>query len=77
MVDLVERKVPVELKMGAENVSIHFTHDCKVVLYKQLIQTCSVLLLLPLSFMLGFPLYEETGNGRAATHQPYSFAIEV
>ena len=45
-------------------------------LYKQLIQTGSVLLLLPLSSVLGFPLYEDTANGRAATHQLYSFAIE-
>ena len=40
-------------------------------------QTGSVLLLLPLSSVLGFPLYEDTANGRAATHQLYSFAIEV
>ena len=45
-------------------------------LYKQLIQTGSVLLLLPLSSVLGFPLYKDTANGRAATHQLYSFAIE-
>ena len=45
-----------------------FTHDCTLVLFKQLIQTGSV---------LGFPLYKDTGNGRAATHQLYSFAIEV
>ena len=48
-------------------VSIQFTHDCTLVLYKQLMQTGSVLLLLPLSFVLGFPLYEDTANGRAAT----------
>ena len=58
-------------------VSINFTHDCTLVLYKQLIQTGSVLLLLPLSSVLGFPLYEDTANGRAATHQLYSLAIEV
>ena len=43
-------------------------------LYKQLIQTGSVLLLLLLSSVLGFPLYKDTANGRAATHQLYSFA---
>ena len=58
-------------------VSINFTHDYTLVLYKQLMQTGSVLLLLPLSSVLGFPLYEDTANGRAATHQLYSFAIEV
>ena len=46
-------------------------------LYKQLFQTGSVLLLLPLSSVLGFPLYKDTVIGRAATHQLYSFAIEV
>ena len=45
-------------------------------LYKQLIQTGSVLLLLLLSSVPGFPLYEDTANGRAATQQLYSFAIE-
>ena len=35
-----------------------------------------MLQLLPLSSVLGFPLYEDTANGRAATHQLYSFAIE-
>ena len=58
-------------------VSNHFTHDCTLVLYKQLIHTGSVLLLLPFSSVLGFPLYEDTGDGRAVTHQLYSFAIEV
>ena len=27
--------------------------------------------------VLGFTLYEDTANGRAATHQLYGFAIEV
>ena len=31
----------------------------------------------PIFSVLGFPLYEDTANGRAATHQLYSFAIEV
>ena len=48
-----------------------------LVLYKQLIQTGSLLLLLPLSAVLGFPLYEDTANRRAARHQLYSLAIEV
>ena len=46
-------------------------------IYSQLIQTGSVLLLLPLSSVPGFPLYEDTDNGRAATHQLFSFVIEV
>ena len=46
-------------------------------LYKQLIQTGSVLLLLPFSTVLGFTLYEDTGDGRAAKHQLYSSAKEV
>ena len=55
---------------------MNFTRDCSLVLYKQLIQTGSPLLLIPVSSVLGFPLYEDTANGRAATHQLYSFAIE-
>ena len=58
-------------------VSIHFIHDCTLVLNKQLIQTGSVLLLLSLSSVLSLPLYEDTANGRATTHQLYSFAVEV
>ena len=57
-------------------VSIAFTHDCTIVLYKQLMQTGYVLLLLPLTSVLGFPLYEDTSNGRATKHQLYSLAIE-
>ena len=56
-------------------VSIHPTLDCTLVLYFQPIQTGSVLLLLPLSFVLAFPLYKDTANGRAPTFQLYSFAI--
>ena len=47
------------------------------VLYKQLIQTGSVLPLLPVYTVLGFPLYEDTGDGMAARHQLYSSAIDV
>ena len=43
--------------------------------YKQLIQTG--LVLLPLSSLLGIHLYKDTANGRAASHQLYSFAIDV
>ena len=43
----------------------------------QLIKTGSVLLLLPLSSVMGFPLYRDTAVGRAATLQLYSFVIEV
>ena len=56
---------------------MHFTHDCTLVLYTQLIQTGSVLMLLPFSTELGFTLHRDTANGRAATHQLYSFAIEI
>ena len=58
-------------------VSIHFTHDCTLVLSAKLIQTGSVLLLLPLSSVLGFSLYEDTAKGRAAIHNLYSLATEV
>ena len=58
-------------------VSIELAHDCTLVLYKQLIQTGLVLKLLPKFSELGFPLYEDTANGRATTHQLYRFAIEI
>ena len=58
-------------------ISVHFTHDCTLVLNAQLIQTGSVLLLLPLFTVLGFTLYKDTGERRAVTHQLYSSAIEV
>ena len=74
---LKERKVPVERKMGAVNSFNSSTLDSTLVLYFQLIQTDSVLLLLPLSSLLGFPLYEDTANRRAATQQLYSFDIEI
>ena len=45
--------------------------------YEHLIKTGSVLLLLPFSTVLGFTPDENTGNGRAAPNQLYSFAIEV
>ena len=41
-------------------VSIEVAHDCTLLLYKQLMQTGDVLLLLPLSSVLGFPLYQDT-----------------
>ena len=34
-------------------------------------------MLLPFSTELGFTLHEDTSNGRATTHQLYSFAIEI
>ena len=46
LVDLVERKVPVEWRIGAANSFHSFKQNCTLVLYKQLIQTGSVLLLL-------------------------------
>ena len=33
--------------------------------------------MLKLSSVLGFPLYKDTTDGRAATQQVYSFAIDV
>ena len=33
--------------------------------------------MLPFSTVLGFTLYEDTDDGRAATHQLYSSAIDV
>ena len=45
--------------------------------YKQLIKTGSVLQLLSFSSVLGFQLYKDNNDGRAATNQLYSFAIEV
>ena len=36
-----------------------------------------LLLLLLFHTVLGFTLYEDTVNGRAATHQLYGFAIQV
>ena len=60
-----------------QTFSIDFTHDCLLVLYMQLMQTGSVLLLLQLPSVLNFPLYEDTADGRAVTHQLYSFAIDV
>ena len=47
-------------------ISIDFTYKFTLVLYKQLMQTGFVLMLLPLSSVLGFSLYEDTVNGRAA-----------
>ena len=41
-------------------------------LYKQLIQTSFVLLLLPFSTVLASPLYKDTDNGRAATEVWYT-----
>ena len=61
-------KVPVEWKLGAATNLIHFTHDCTVVWFEQLIQTASVILLLPFSSVLGFTIYKDRGDGRAATH---------
>ena len=75
--DLVEWKVPVERKVGAANCFQPFY----LWLYTCAVQTadpnwlCNGVLLL--SSVLGFPLYEGTADGRAATHQLYSFAIDV
>ena len=57
-----------------------FIHDCILVLYKQLIQTCFGCY--PSDFtlfcsVLFCPLYEDTDLRRATAHQLYSFAIEV
>ena len=71
--ELVKREVPVERKMGAPNFPF-ITHDCTLVLYKQLIQTGFVLQLHLLSSVLGFPLHQDTADKKAATHQLYSEA---
>ena len=42
-----------------------------------LIQTGSVLLILPFATVLGFLLYEDTGDERVVTHQLCSSAKEV
>ena len=68
---------PLERKMAAANRFHSFTHDFSLVLYKQLIKSGYVLQLLPFSSVLGFSLYEDIDDGRAATHHLYSFAIEV
>ena len=70
LVDLVERKVPVK----REIVAINFA-NVHLVLYKQLIQTGSVLLLLILSSVLRFPLYEETGNGSIPGHRAHTQCV--
>ena len=44
---------------------------CTLVFYSQLITTGFMLLLLTFSNVLGFKLYEDRGNGRAAPHQLY------
>ena len=46
----------VEWKLGAEQIFFHFTNDCTLVLYAPLIQTGSVLMLIPFSTMLGLTL---------------------
>ena len=77
LVDLIEWKSLSSRSCELQKMSIHFTHDCTLVQYAQMIQTGSVLLLLPFSSVLGFTLYEDTDHGRAATHQLYSFAIVI
>ena len=44
-------------------------HLYTIVLYEQLIQTGSVLLLLPFSTVVDFTLYKDIGDGKATTHQ--------
>ena len=72
-------EIPVEwkLKIAFKKITIHFTHDCTIVVYAQLIQTGFVLLLLQLSTVLCFTLYKDTGDGRAVTHQLYSSTLKV
>ena len=60
-----------------QTISIHFTHDCTFLMYTQLVENGSGLMLLPFSTLLGIPLFWDTGQGRAATHQLYSSAIQV
>ena len=64
-----EGRHPVAAHAQIEPELLDFRLDSSGGSAAQLIQTCSVLLLLPFSTVLGFTLYEDTGNGRAATHQ--------
>ena len=50
-------KMPVD-SSGSVVISINVSHDCTHVLYAQLIQTGSALLLLQVYNMLGFTLYK-------------------
>ena len=43
LVDLIELMVRERGNLGLQIVSSHFTHDCTLVLYKQLIQTWSLM----------------------------------
>ena len=60
-------------------VPIELTHNCTV--YTCVVQTgdpnwfCAAVS--PSIFCAGFPFYKVTDKGRAATHQLYSFDIEV
>ena len=74
LVDLVECKVPVEWILELQQ---NFIHDCTLVLHARLIHTGSVMLLLPFSYMPGFTLYEDIGNGRAIIQQIYRSDKEV
>ena len=67
----------METNWELKTIYNRFTHDCTIVLYAQLIQTGSALLLLPCSPVLGFTLVKGTGDGIASTHQLYSSAMEV
>ena len=70
-------KMPVD-SSGSVVISINFSHDCTHVLYAQLVQTGSALLLLQVYNMLGFTLYsKDTGDGRAVRHKLYRYAMEV
>ena len=57
LVGLVEWKFLWSGKWELQRVSIHFIHDCTIALYKQLIQTGSVLLLLTTLFAFGYKIF--------------------
>ena len=70
-------EIPVEWKMEAASSS----HSFHPWLYACVVQAadpnwfCADVALT--FFVLGFPLQEDTANGRAATHKLYSFDIDV
>ena len=74
---LVECNAKHSRKWQLQKKSIYLTYNRTFVLYAHLIQTGSVMLLLLFSTLLGIKLYEDTGNGRAATDHLYNSALEV
>ena len=74
LVDLVERMVPVERKIRAKIISIHSTLESTLVLELQLIQTGSVLMLLPLFSVLDLTRKQPMGE---LTHTSSIASLEM